>query len=177
MKYLLPIALAMNSPAIAQCPANSTPHFDCLSSSGNTQIPLFADAETGPSPSTIAGPITADGPFSLLLTRGQGLNISDQGSITAPSIFISALPALSSDTYQGSTRARQLTNTGNITASSGDLSILAYQFTNNGQLSSSSENITLISTGSETISGPNFQRSPTPNHRESNHPRGHRNYS
>lgn len=188
MKRFLPVALAMTSPVVAQCPANSAPHFDCVSAGGNTQITLFADAElswdrfnipstgsldiassgglfssrhlvTGFSPSTIAGPITADGPFTLITP---GLNIGTQGSITAPAITLSALPALDGSTYQGTTRARQLINSGNLTATSGDLSILSYQFTNNGSLAAPSGKITLISTATETISGPDFQRTPTP---------------
>ncbi|MFT6242277.1 MAG: hypothetical protein ACJAQT_004380 [Akkermansiaceae bacterium] len=187
MKRLLPLTLAITSPVIAQCPANSAPHFDCVSAGGNTQITLFANAElswdrfnipstgslditssggpfssrhlvSGFSPSTIAGPITADGPFTLVTP---GLNIGTQGSITAPSLLISTLPALSPSSYQGTTRVRQLVNSGTLTATSGDLTLLTYQATNNGSLSASSGKITLISTGSETISGPAFQRTPT----------------
>lgn len=179
----------MASSALAQCPANSTPHFDCVSAGGNTQITLFADAElswdrfnvpsegsldimssgglfssrhlvTGFSPAIISGPITADGPFTLV--HSGGINIGNAGGIAAPSITLSSLPALDGSTYQGSTRARQFINSGNLTATSGDLTLLGYQVTNNGNLAAPSGKVTLISTGSEKVSGPDFQRSPGP---------------
>lgn len=186
MRYVLPVAVALTAPVVAQCPANSAPHFDCLSAGGNTRITLFADAElswdgfdvpstgsldilssggtfasrhlvTGFGRANIAGPITADGPFTLI---APGFNMSAQGSISAPSIILSALPPLDERSYQGSTFARQFVNNGTLTATSGDLTLLSYQLTNNGTLAAPFGKITLISTGSETISGPNFQRAP-----------------
>lgn len=193
MRSFLPVALAITGPVMAQCPANSVPHFDCISAGGNTQITLFADAElswdgfnvpstgslditssggifasrhlvTGLGSARIAGPITADGPFTLVTPAG--LSISTQGNINAPSILLSTLPALNRSTYEGTASSRQLINRGNLTATSGDLTLLGYQITNNGTLAAPSGKITLISSGSETISGPDFQRTPgkTPDH-------------
>lgn len=183
------VLISMVAPASGQCPANSTPHFDCVSAGGNTHITLFADAElswdrfnvppagsldisssgglfssrhlvTGFSPAIISGPITADGPFTLI--HSGGISIGNEGGINAPSITLSSLPALDGSSYQGTTRARQFVNSGSLTATSGDLTLLGYQVTNNGNLAAPSGKVTLIATGSEKISGPDFQRTPGP---------------
>jgi len=188
MRLILPLALTLAGPAPAQCPANSSPHFDCLSAGGNTQITLFADAELswdrfnvpsggtlditssggifssrhltpGLLPTSIAGPITTDGPFTLI--NSGGINVTPTGSITAPTLTLSSLPALDQNTFQGTTRSRQLIVSGNLTATSGDATILAYQTTHNGSLSAPSGKVTLISTGSERVTGSSFNRTPT----------------
>jgi filamentous hemagglutinin family protein len=188
MRLFLPLALTLAGPALAQCPANSSPHFDCLSAGGNTQVTLFADAELswdrfnvpsggsldissaggifssrhltpGLLPTTIAGPITTDGPFTLV--NSGGINITPTGSITAPTLTLSTLPALAQNTFQGTTRSRQMIVSGNLTATSGDLTLLAYQTTNNGSLSAPSGKVTLISTGSERVNTPLLTRTPT----------------
>lgn len=179
-------ALTLAHQASAQCPANSAPHFDCVSAGGNTQITLFADAElswdgfnvpadgsldisssggifssrhrvTGLGAASINGPITADGPFTLI---SRGIGISPTGSITAPSMTLSTLPALDQNTFQGTTLARSFINNGTLLSITGDLTVIGYQITNNGEMSAPSGKLNLVATGSETIALPNLQRTP-----------------
>ncbi len=188
MKPWLPL-LALTPIAWAQCPNSPSPHFDCTSAGGNTQITLFQNAElqwdrfdvpaggslnissagglfsskhltSGLFPSSINGPITADGAFTLVNTRG--MRLESGGSITAPSLTLSTLPATGPDSYQGNRRAGQMIINGNLHATTGNATLLAYQSTLNGSVTAPAGKITLISTGSEVITGPGFQRTGDP---------------
>ena len=179
--------LALPPIAWAQCPDTPSPHFDCASAGGNTHITLFADAElhwdrfdvpvggslditssggifaskhltSGFFQSNINGPITADGPLTLVNTAG--IRIGPDGSLTAPSLTLSTLPAIGGNSYQGWNRSGQLIVSGDLTATSGNATLLGYQTTLNGSVTAPSGKVTLISSGSEIISGPHFQRSP-----------------
>ncbi|MDB4384188.1 hypothetical protein N9Z79_08885 [Akkermansiaceae bacterium] len=179
-------ALVLCHQAAAQCPANLAPHFDCVSAGGNTQITLFADAElswdrfhvpvggslhisssggifssrhlvTGLNRAGIEGPITADGPFTLI---SRGLGISPEGGITAPSMILSTLPALDQYAFQGTTSARSFVNNGTLLSATGDLTVVGYQITNKGTMSAPSGRVNLVATGSETVALPDLQRTP-----------------
>ncbi|YCM42434.1 hypothetical protein V2O64_14075 [Verrucomicrobiaceae bacterium 227] len=185
MKQWLPL-LGLCPMAWAQCPLTPSPHFDCTSAGGNTQITLFQNAElqwdrfdvpaggslnitsdgglfsskhltSGSFPSAINGSITADGAFTLVNTAG--IRVGSGGLITAPSLTLSSLSAITPDSYRGSLQAGQMIINGNLNATSGNATLLSYQTTINGSITAPAGKVTLISTGSEIISGPNFRRS------------------
>ena len=187
MTRLIPVLL---TPALAwgQCPSAPSPDFSCTSAGGNTHITLFANTDLnwdrfdvpvggslditsaggagfasrhltpGLFPSTIAGGITADGPFALV--NSAGIRMTDSGGIFAPSILLSTLPTTGKETYQGFTRSGQMIVSGNVRAASGDVTLLGYQVTTSGNLEAPSGKVTIISTGSQTVEGPNLQRNP-----------------
>ncbi|MDB4438499.1 hypothetical protein N9195_02815 [bacterium] len=186
MNRLSLCALALVHQAAAQRPANLAPHFDCVSAGGNTQITLFADAElsrdgfnvpaggsldisssggifssrhlvSGLNRASINGPITADGPFTLI---SRGIGISSGGSITAPSVVLSTLPALDQNTFQGTTSARSFINNGTLLSTTGDLTVIGYQITNSGTMAAPSGEVNLVATESERVSFPSLQRTP-----------------
>lgn len=188
MKQWLPL-LALTPMAWAQCPDTPSPHFDCTSAGGNTQITLFQNAElqwdrfevpaggslnisssggifsskhltSGLFQSSINGPVTADGAFTLV--NSAGIRLESGGRITAPSLTLSTLPATGPDSYQGNRRSGQMLINGNLHATSENATLLSYQTTLNGSVTAPAGKVTLISTGSEVITGPNFQRTGTP---------------
>ena len=188
MKRLLPF-LGLCPIAWAQCPNTPSPHFDCTSAGGNTQITLFQNAElqwdrfdvpaggslnitssgglfsskhltSGLFQSSINGPIIADGAFTLV--NSAGIRLDSGGNINAPSITLSTLPLLDSDAFQGNRRSGQMIINGNLNATSGNATLLAYQTTISGSVTAPAGRVTLISTGSEVITGPGFQRTGDP---------------
>lgn len=163
MKKLLPL-LGLAPIVSAQCPDTPSPNFSCTSSNGQTHITLFQNAElqwdrfdipaggslditssggifsskhltSGFSPSSINGPITADGPFALI--NPAGIQVESAGSITAPALTLSTLPQFNGTEYLGNTRSGQMVIQGNLLATSGDTTLLGYQITSSGTLSPS----------------------------------------
>lgn len=188
MKNLLPL-LGLSAVASAQCPDTPSPNFSCTSSNGQTHITLFQNAElrwdrfdvpaggslditsnggpfsskhltSGFFPSTINGPINADGPFTLI--NSAGIRFDSAGSLTAPSLTLSTLPSFNGTDYLGHTRSGQMVIKGDLHATSGDATLLGYQTTLSGSLTAPSGKVTLIASGSEIIDGATLQRSPGP---------------
>lgn len=182
--------------AWGQCPSTPSPDFSCTSAGGNTRITLFANAELkwdrfdvpmggsldissvgggsfasrhltpGNFPSTIAGGITADGPFALV--NSAGISMKNTGSIFAPSILLSTMPVSKNNlqSFQGSTRSGQMLLSGSLRASSGDVTLLGYQMTTGGNIQAPNGKVTVISSGSQVVDG-NYQISPPEGERNS----------
>ena len=188
MKKWLPL-LGLCPMAWAQCPSTPSPHFDCTSAGGNTQITLFQNAELqwdrfdvpaggslditssgglfsskhlsiGFFQSSINGAITADGSFTLVSPAG--IRLESGGSITAPSITLSTLPSIGPDSFQGNRRSGQMVINGNLRATSENATLLGFQTTISGSVTAPAGKVTLISTSSEVISGPAFQKTGNP---------------
>ncbi len=169
----------------AQCPLNTADHFSCQSAGGNTQITLSADAEflwetfdvpasgslriSGPFTSrhlstrrsTIAGDLTADGPLTIISSSG----IFVTGRVTAPSLIFSALPEVGPNQFRGNGRGESviLGRTATVTASENNALILGGNLQVTGNLRASQGQVTLIATGSDTLTGPEFQIPSSPN--------------
>ncbi len=188
MKRLI---LVLLTPTLAwgQCPSTPSPDFSCTTAGGNTHITLFANTDvnwdrfdvpmggsldissaggagfsnrhltTGLFPSTIEGGITGDGPFTLV--NSAGIRMTDSGSIFAPSILLSTLPVTGPQTYQGFTRAEQMIVSGNVSADSGDVTLLSYNLTNSGSVTAPNGKVTVIATGSQTVVGPDLRLNPS----------------
>lgn len=177
MKRLPPFLIAiLIGPLAAQCPSNSSAHFMCTASGGNTDITLFQNADLNwdgfnlaagntmnitssggtfasthivSGPAQVFGDIIADGPFTMLSNH----ILTVDGLITAPSITLSNLP-LSSDesVYEGNQRARNLLIRGNLTAKNGDVAVLSHRQTNFGIIEANSGKVILASADTATIS-------------------------
>lgn len=143
---------------LAQCPQHLPEGVLCQTQGGTTTLDLQRDAiitwdrffvpadgaliirSQGPTafssqhqstrPAQIAGQIVADGP--LTISSPNGLN--HRGSIQAPSVTLSALAQNPDGTFSASGRRGNLSSSGTITASKGDVTLLGRSIDHSGNI-------------------------------------------
>lgn len=174
--FLSALLLCFGSDLLAQCPSTLPHGVTCSSGGGNTILTLERDAEVSWGAFSFApqqhltitsagnssfssthtvrrgvalveGTITADGPFSLFANGG----IQISGTVSAPAVTLSTLPAISSNTFLAGRTRSQLTVSGDVTATRGELTVLGNSVNTSGALEAPRAKLTIISAGSGTV--------------------------